>query len=197
MDKAEKTRKYIIEKAAPIFNKHGYAGTSLSEIIDAIGLTKGAIYGNFKNKDEIALEALAYNYDNLSEKIADKVKTEKNSCNKLKAFAAYHIDNFDEITENGGCPILNAAVDSDDGNPLLQKKVLQLTDDWENNIVKLVERGIKRGEIKKETDAVQFATIFIATIEGGLMLSNLTGNREYVARVVEHIKEIIENSLRI
>ncbi|MCP2807331.1 TetR family transcriptional regulator, partial [Salmonella enterica subsp. enterica serovar Typhimurium] len=59
--KAERTRQYIIDKAAPIFNKKGYAGTSLNDLIEATGLTKGAIYGNFENKDEIALEAFDYN----------------------------------------------------------------------------------------------------------------------------------------
>ena len=52
--RSEKTRQLIIETAAPIFNKKGYAGTSLSDLTQATGLTKGSIYGNFKNKDEVA-----------------------------------------------------------------------------------------------------------------------------------------------
>ena len=67
MGKAEETRRFIIEKVAPIFNMHGYEGTSLSQLIEAIGLTKGALYGNFKNKDEIALAALEYNISKIKE----------------------------------------------------------------------------------------------------------------------------------
>ena len=55
------TSQYIIEKVAPIFNKKGYVGTSLSDMTEATGLTKGSIYGNFKNKDGVAIEALKYN----------------------------------------------------------------------------------------------------------------------------------------
>jgi AcrR family transcriptional regulator len=58
--KAAKTSRYIIERTAPIFNRNGYTGTSLSDITKATGLTKGAIYGNFKNKEELALEAFNY-----------------------------------------------------------------------------------------------------------------------------------------
>ncbi|HAE68223.1 MAG TPA: TetR/AcrR family transcriptional regulator, partial [Sphingobacterium sp.] len=54
MSKAEQTRQYIIEKTAPIFNKKGYFATSLSDITTATGLTKGSIYGNFKDKDDLA-----------------------------------------------------------------------------------------------------------------------------------------------
>ena len=49
--KAEQTSEFIIQKVAPIFNKHGYYGTSMSDLTQATGLTKGAIYGNFKNKE--------------------------------------------------------------------------------------------------------------------------------------------------
>lgn len=48
--KSERTRQFIIEKVAPIFNRKGYAGTSLSDLTEATGLTKGAIYGNFKKQ---------------------------------------------------------------------------------------------------------------------------------------------------
>lgn len=43
MTKAEKTRNFIVEKTAPIFNMKGYAGTSLNDITAATGLTKGSI----------------------------------------------------------------------------------------------------------------------------------------------------------
>ena len=59
--KAQLTAQYIIETVAPIFNKNGYAATSLSDLTKATGLTKGAIYGNFKNKEELAIIAFKYN----------------------------------------------------------------------------------------------------------------------------------------
>src|SRR6185503_15648150 len=61
MTKAANTRKFIVEKTAPVFNKKGYAGTSLSDMTEATGLTKGSIYGNFSNKDEVALAAFDHN----------------------------------------------------------------------------------------------------------------------------------------
>jgi len=50
--KAEQTRQLIVEKTAPIFNVKGYAGTSVSDMTKATGLTKGSVYGNFANKAE-------------------------------------------------------------------------------------------------------------------------------------------------
>ena len=58
MTKSERTRLFIVEKTAPLFNTKGFDGTTLSDLSEATGLTKGALYGNFADKDEIAVEAL-------------------------------------------------------------------------------------------------------------------------------------------
>ena len=65
MSKADRTKQYIIEKTACIFNTKGYAGTSINDLIAATGLTKGSIYGNFENKDQVALAAFDYNFERL------------------------------------------------------------------------------------------------------------------------------------
>jgi len=59
--KAERTTAYIIKTVAPVFNKHGYVGTSMSDLTEATGLTKGALYGNFENKEALALSSFEYN----------------------------------------------------------------------------------------------------------------------------------------
>ncbi len=61
MSKAEKTKQFIIEKTAALFNSKGYTRTSLSDISEATGLTKGSIYGNFENRDELAIAVYKFN----------------------------------------------------------------------------------------------------------------------------------------
>ena len=60
ISKAELTKLHILETVAPIFNKNGYAATSMQDITKATGMTKGAIYGNFKNKEELAISAFKF-----------------------------------------------------------------------------------------------------------------------------------------
>jgi len=49
MTKGEQTRKKIVEAAAPIFNQHGYEGSSLNNLMEATGLKKGGIYRHFSS----------------------------------------------------------------------------------------------------------------------------------------------------
>jgi len=197
MNKAEETRNFIIEQAAPIFNKHGYAGTSMSQLTQAINMTKGAIYGNFKDKDEIALAAFDYNFGEISGKVRSVVISHEHTCDKLIAFANYYIDEYSEITKIGGCPLLNAAIDSDHVHPPLKKRVAEAIDMWTRNIAKIIHGGIRRKEIKPNARPEQFASIFVSLIEGGLMLSKATGNTIHLSRNVDHIIYLVNAELRM
>ena len=77
MGKAEETKNYIIEHAAPLFNMYGYAGTSMNRLTQAINKTKGAIYRNYKDKDEIALAASDYSFVKICKKIANVIRSRR------------------------------------------------------------------------------------------------------------------------
>ena len=197
MSKAEKTKSYIIKQAAPIFNMHGYKGTSMSQLTKAINMTKGAIYGNFKDKDEIAIAAFDYNFDEISEKIRNVVLSKENACEKLIAFANFYLDEFAIISRNGGCPILNAAIDSDNVHLPLKERVVQVIEDWTNSISRIVYSGIKRKQINRNAKPEQFASLFVSLIEGGMMLSKVTGNTIHLSRNIDHIIHLVNTELRV
>lgn len=196
MSKAQKTRNYIIERTAPIFNMHGYAGTTMSQLTQAINMTKGAIYGNFRDKDEIALAAFDYNFTEISNKIKAVVLSKQNACSKLIAFANCYLDKYAEITESGGCPILNAAIDSDHVHPPLQKRVAEAIEWWMTNIQRIIYSGIKDKQIHSNVKPEQFASVFVSLIEGGLMLSKATGNTIHLSRNIDHIIHLVNTELR-
>ena len=105
MTKAEKTKELIIAKAAPLFNKKGYAGTSMSDIMKATGLAKGGLYGNFESKDEIAALAFEYSYNQLKEDIGQKIKAKKMGVDKLLAIFQYYKNYYYYLLDS--CVITN------------------------------------------------------------------------------------------
>jgi len=197
MGKAEETKNYIIEQAAPIFNMHGYAGTTMSQLTRAIHMTKGAIYGNFKDKDEIALAAFDHNLAELSRRISEVVRSKKNACDKLIAFANFYLDASVDIFLKGGCPILNAAVDSDNVHQQLKERVVSAVKMWLDTVTHIIYEGIKRKQVDPNTKPEQFASIFVALIEGGVMLSKTTGNTIHLSRNVDHLIHLVNSELRL
>ena len=197
MSKAEETRNFIIEKSAPIFNMHGYKGTTMSQLTQAINMTKGAIYGNFSDKDEIALAAFDYNFAEISKKIENVVLTKANACDKLIAFANFYLDGYADISRKGGCPLLNATIDSDHIHPKLKQRVAEAIKTWLTNVTKIIYSGIKRKQINPNAKPEPFASVFVSLIEGGLMLSKATGNTIHLSRNIDQIIHLVNVELRL
>lgn len=194
MVRSEKTRQLIIEKTASIFNKKGYTGTYLSDLTNATGLTKGSIYGNFKDKNEVAVEAFRYNYRFQSEQVMQKINQESNAADKLLAFLDHYRTAFRPIFNNGGCAILNTAVDADDGNDLLKEEVINTIHNWHLRIVSILEEGLKKNELKT-IEVETFSYRMIAMIEGSILLSKTLNKPEILLNNIDFLESEI-NQIR-
>ena len=193
MTKSDKTRHYIVEKTASIFNKKGYSGTSLNDMIAATGLTKGSIYGNFINKDDVALAAFDYNIKTVEIKIEALMAKQPATKDKLLAYSLVYQELIKGEFCPGGCPILNTSIDADDTHPALRERALIALLAWKNKIVKLIRAGMANSEIAAEANPEQIALTMIAIIEGGIMISRLTDNLETREMLRESLTAYINN----
>ncbi|REC80310.1 TetR/AcrR family transcriptional regulator [Chryseobacterium elymi] len=197
MSKAEKTKQFIIEKTASLFNTKGYLSTSLSDITEATGLTKGSIYGNFDNKDQVALEVYKYNSSLLSKNMARSLGDEfPTTIDKLNAFVNFYRKNWKAVFENGGCPLMNAATEADDTFPSLKKQVTQSFEGWIKKITAIIVEGQKTGEIHEDIDADEYGSLFIMLVEGGILLSKTTENKKYLNLALDRILFMIDKELK-
>lgn len=190
--KGERTRKMILERAAPLFNQQGYSGVSLGDIMHATDLEKGGIYNHFANKEQLALDTFDYTSEIVKDHIAQVLAGKKQSVERLYAFASV----FEELASGdliaGGCPILNSAIESDDTNPVLRAHVRLVVDFWRSSLQHIIHKGIERQELRPDVDADTFATLFISTLEGAIMLTRLYDDLLYIQRAVAHIHTCID-----
>jgi len=192
--RSETTRQFIIETTADIFNTKGYAGTSMSDITDATHLTKGSIYGNFENKEAVALAVFEYNHAFNKQRIIDKLKLASTGKEKLMVYvAAYSSPGNNILFQSGGCPLLNTGIESDDTHDVLRKRVSSALLDWRNNLVNIIEKGIEAKEFKPELDINKLALSIIALIQGGVFMAKAFKNAEALDTVMITLTEIIES----
>ncbi|MEW9700905.1 TetR/AcrR family transcriptional regulator [Paenibacillus sp. SI8] len=193
-NKAEKTKAYIIEKTSPIFNKKGYWGTFLSDLTSATKLTKGSIYGNFKNKDDVAANCFLFNVNKITDEIYSNLQGAKNSIEKLLVFPKVYREIYKDIIDNGGCPIANTLIESDDTHPALYKLALDVIHRLEHNLISIIEEGKSCGEIIHTAESQKTAQMMITLFEGGIILSKSTDKPSYLLNALEIVEEMI-NSL--
>jgi TetR/AcrR family transcriptional regulator, transcriptional repressor for nem operon len=184
--RGEATRRRIVEQSAAVFNRHGYSGTSMSELMAATGLEKGGLYRHFASKQDLAAAAFDYAWETVSEPRWRGLEDCASAVEKLLLL----VKNFVEQpprTLPGGCPLLNTAVDSDDGNPLLRGKARAALDRWRAKIADIVQQGRQNGELRGGVDPAAVAAVVIASLEGAVMMSRLEKTREPLHTVGEHL----------
>jgi TetR/AcrR family transcriptional repressor of nem operon len=193
MTKGEQTRKKIVAAAAPIFNKQGYEGSSLNDLMEATGLKKGGIYRHFSSKQELAAEAFDYTWDAAWNARLLHVDEKANGIEKLKQLIANFVDYRSPVA--GGCPILNTATEADDGNAVLRARVAKALRSWLNRLQVIVEQARERGETRPGVDPKVVATLIVASLEGALMISRLQRNDEALRRIQAHLTQYLENEV--
>jgi AcrR family transcriptional regulator len=191
--KSERTRRFIIEKAAPVFNKKGIAGTSLSDLTEATGLTKGGIYGNFKDKDAVAVAVFQYHIENLTAFLQREIGQGNTPTHKLLAIPNAYRKLYKTMMAYGGCPILNTAAEADDTHQTLCRLTVEAIESMKQTIVTLIRTGQSVGEIQPEANPETIADIVIALIEGGTLLSKTTGQDTYMMRCLDHMERLIHD----
>jgi TetR/AcrR family transcriptional repressor of nem operon len=189
------TRRRIVEQSAAVFNKHGYSGTSMSALMSATGLEKGGIYRHFESKEDLAAAAFDYAWETAVERRGRGLEDCASSLERLLLL----VRNFVAPPQRaipGGCPLLNTAIENDDGNEVLRERARGALDEWRSGIVEIVCQGIRAGELRKDVDPVAVATIVISGLEGAIMFSRLENSREALFTIGGHLEGYLRSLSR-
>lgn len=197
MTKAEETKQYIIEVVAPIFNKYGYAATSMSQLTQATKLTKGAIYGNFKNKEELAVKAFKYNVSRLLAAIRERITPVSSARKRLETIVDFYRDYYEYSKEFGGCPVLNVGVDANNQNTLLLENVRRIIKKLQGYIADIITAGIEEGTFRKNIDAMQWAIRIDTMIQGAVFMTYTMDSNSYMRDTMDQVQLLIDNELSI
>ncbi|KAA3610722.1 MAG: TetR/AcrR family transcriptional regulator [Calditrichaeota bacterium] len=197
MSKGQSTREIIIEKAASIFNKNGFAGASLSELMNATGLKKGGIYNHFKNKDEIMFEAFDYAIKKFNRQIYQAYKDKETALQKLYAIIEYYKTYPLNPVIEGGCPIINTAIDSDNTHPALKERVKDVLNKWIENLEYIIKKGQSLGEFKEEVDSYKSAVLIVTNMQGGVLIARSFEKNSYMEIIVDQLYKYVNDNLKI
>ena len=185
--KAERTKQFIIEQAAPIFNSKGIAGTTIDDILAATKMAKGGIYGNFENKEAISIATVDFIFGKVSAKTHSVISKENTAVKKLFAFLDLRKDPLVPFIE-GGCPILNFGVDSDNTNPTVKKKVKAMIEGSMAVFVDILKEGMAKGELSAALNPEEYCLKVLVMLEGATLISRVTDSAEPMHTVIKMLK---------
>ena len=193
MRNATATKQKILIESANLFNTQGYKATSISDITKATGLTKGAIYRHFESKQDLEQQALRNLSRLLFSNLGSSIKEAKTFKTKFDAIFEFFENYMESPYYEGGCPLMNVAVEVDDSNSVLRQQAFNMLAQLRASIKVLFQNGINNKQVKPDIDIEFYATIVISSLEGGIMMSKLERNKKAITHCVKHLEMVIQS----
>lgn len=187
LTKAERTKQFILETAAPIFNQKGISGANIDDVLAATKLTKGCLYGHFEGKEDLALQVVDHMLNTNGEKMLSTISKGKTAKAKVFAFLDFYKDPINTYLK-GGCPVFNIAVESDDNFPVVKEKIAEVIRRGQEIFVGILNQGIKDGEFSDKLDPAVYAFKAVAAVEGGVVMCRSMNTAKPMQGLIKSLK---------
>ena len=192
LSKSERTKQFILETAAPIFNQKGISGASIDDVLDAAKVTKGCLYGHFESKEDLSLQVIDFLLENNNKKILTTISKGKTAKAKVFAFLDFYKDPLNTHVA-GGCPLFNVAVESDDNFPEIKKRVATALRQGQELFTRILQKGIDNGEFSNQLDAAAYAFKAMAAVEGALVLCRAMSTAKPMHGLIKSLKAELDS----
>lgn len=177
------TRERIVERAAELFARRGIAATSLDEVLAAAGAGKGQFYHYFRSRDELAAAAVGYRCSTVVAGLASALSG-VSSLAGLELALARFTDSFEQ-SGMPGCPIGTLSAEVAGRNEGARLQAAAGFDAWEGLLAGALERMRQRGELRADAQVGVLAMGLLASIEGGMALSQARKDMESLRVAVQ------------
>ncbi|ALS26363.1 TetR family transcriptional regulator [Paenibacillus sp. 32O-W] len=160
-EEAERTRQQIMKSAKELFIRKGYGASSMEDICEEAGVSKGSIYYHFKSKEQLFLRLLEQNMLEWEDKWRELVKPGMTATEKLYALAEHYAQDFDN-------PLIKAGEEfagSYGSDPAVLERLLDISRRHYPLIGEVVEEGIEKGEFRHD-DPKALTYILVGMMSG-------------------------------
>jgi len=193
--KSKETQDLIINTSFELFYEKGYNGTSIPDIMKETSLSKGAFYHHFKNKHEIGTKVIEVI---IRKRIKEGFITplENNNGNipeLLKYVFTNRIKNYSQREKALGCPANNLIGEIGYSEHDFRIILKSLFDEWKAELIKTIDIGKKRGEIKQEINSSATAISLICAFEGVRNIRKIYDDDDIFYEFLESMGEFLNS----
>ena len=170
--KGRATRERILQAAAELVAEKGTAGMSLDDVRARTGASRSQLYHYFEDRDDLVHAVISVTIDTV-------LDTQGELLEHLDSWAG--IDRwFDALVQHqvdqqgcGGCPLGSLAGQLAERDPDARAAIAAGLDRWEGRLREGFTRMRSLGKLRKDADPAALATATMASIQGGLLLTQV------------------------
>ncbi len=192
---SQNTQRKIINAAERLILKRGYDGTSLNEVVAAAGVSKGALFHYFKNKQAVSRDVLQkYANEQIFAPLERNMKGAHSVRQGLLDWLQETYNAYAQWKFTGGCLLGNFALELSDRDEEMREQLKQIFLQWENQLVGFLRPLALEGKLVMEPR--QFARLLIAAYEGITMTVKVHKDHNRAAREFQALGELVGQIVR-
>ena len=193
--KGEQTREKILVEARQVFKRKGFGATTINDLLDAAGITKGNLYFHFSDKEAVILEVLRREQKSFY-RFLDQVFAGQAPAAGLDNFFRKALEKQSQQGFVGGCLFGNTALETSDTVPIFAGLVQEVFTAWIGKLEQKIASAQVDEQIRTDVSAGELAEMVVATIEGGIMQSRLQKSAAPLERSLETLRRVLELKIK-
>ena len=192
---AEQTRQAILAAAFNEIHENGFQGARLDRLLPELGLTKGALYYHFPDKQSVLSAVIDEMLDPTQQIMWSQPLRESDDPIEglkvsIRGMKEKHLERDENIER--GCPVFNLIQEMSPIHEGVRQKLEQLVDSIRNSTIEALERGIAAGIVREDVRPDVVADFIMATKEGIMNYGKLTRSRQQIEDSFRCLEEYLD-----
>jgi TetR/AcrR family transcriptional repressor of nem operon len=158
--------KEVLAKAIQIFWHKGYNGTSMQDLVDALGISRSSLYDTYTDKHTLFIKALESYQTTGAANIQDIITNTASAKETIKKLLELSTGDLVEDKQHKGCFMVNAEVEVAPHDQEVNNVVCKNDQQMEEAFYQVIQKGKESGQIKNQQDARSLARFIINAVKG-------------------------------
>lgn len=175
----------ILDKAMQLFWCKGYNGTSVQELVGALGISRSSMYDTFGDKHQLYIAALQHYRNQLAHIMLDMILNSSNIKATIRQIFTFAMQESLADKLRKGCFMVNSAVEAAPHHPDIAALVQHNMQDIEDAFFQAIHKGQEKGDISHKHDARALARFLMNGVNGLRIAAKYGADRKTFEDIIE------------
>lgn len=175
----------VLAKAIQVFWLKGYQGTSMQDLVNALGISRSSLYDTYTDKHTLFLKALERYRELASRQLQEILQRDATAIQTLRTLLEMVTSEMRRDRQHKGCFILNAGVEVAATDEAVGRVVCDNDRQMENIFREVVQKGKDSGEIRNQADARSLARFLLNAVKGMRVTARSTTDKSVFRDIID------------
>jgi AcrR family transcriptional regulator len=148
------------------FWQDGFEATSMTDLVEAMGINSPSIYAAFGSKEALFAEALRHYGSVYANALPDALNKAPDTASAMDAMFEAAVDLFTLSDTPGGCFVVNSVASNAPNSPEMEEALKQLRRERLEQIAERLARDVRSGSLRHDTPVQELADLYAAILQG-------------------------------